>query len=637
MKQILAKAAALLAAAVLSAACCIPAAAEEESDASGLLPSGKTWGALEYSLNLRLGLDINGSQYASEENNMTVDGVVESNGSGSFYASYSMIIFEGDQTRYTLMEGYSDVKAKTPVTAETVYDWGSISKTLVWVSVMQLWEQGKLDLNADVRDYLPEGFFHNLQYDEPITMINLMNHQGGWGETTYDLSANSAAKVRSLHDALQETEPKQVFRPGTVASYSNWGAALAGYVIECITGESFCDYVHAHIFEPLGMEHTSFAPDHSDNEWVKIRREALRCYEVTSFISGARALGSRDRYIELYPAGSAVGTIGDLAKYAQAFVNDSAPLFASPETQEMLFSPSGFVADSDIPGFYHGFSHLDYAVPVFGHDGGTLGCTSQMLFDRESKIGFVALTNQCGGMPPQWEDFPLELFGEPGMPDFGGLSGRGQTTFRGYYLPNRSYQNGIGLIYTYISAVRLDQAGTLREIRDGAYLSDEDGTVVGKRTLDDGRGVIQINYGSYSEARFYVLKMLLFLGYILAAIIGFCLLRIKRRLKKCGKMQQLPGEEIISAAQIIRIISVLCLAILPAFSNFGVPKLLGTGFGLLQIVTVLCCTAAAAAAGYRLCKKEAGGKLLRSMIHIAGNAVSAAAIIVFEMYHFWNC
>ncbi|MBR4200594.1 MAG: beta-lactamase family protein [Oscillospiraceae bacterium] len=633
MKQIIAKAAALLAAACMTALCCIPASADETADC---LPSGKTWDSLATGINLRLGLDINGNQYASEENNMTVDGVIVSPESGSFYASYSMIIFEGDQTRYTVMEGYSDVKAKTPITAETVYDWGSISKTFVWVSAMQLWEQGKLDLDADIRSYLPEGFFHNLQYDDPITMKHLMNHQGGWGESTYDFSAKTPAQVRSLRDALQATEPKQVFRPGTVASYSNWGAALAGYVIECITGEEFYDYVHAHILEPLGMEHTSFAPDHSDNEWVKAQRETLCCYEVGSIISGVRALGTCDRYIELYPCGSAVGTIGDLAKYAQSLVDDSAPLFASPETQEILFSPSSFVAQSDIPSFYHGFAKIDFAVPVFGHDGGTLGCTAQMLFDRESKIGFVALTNQRGGMPPQWEDYALELFGEASLSDVGDLSSHRQKQISGYYLPNRSFQNGIWLYHTYFSAVNLDQEGTLHEIRDGAYRADVDGTILGLGTLDDGRKFIQIEVGSFTEARMYVPKMILFTGYILAALISVYLLCIKRRVKKAGKAQMLSGEAVISAGQLAKIVSFLSLIVVSGFMYFGVVRTAGVLFGILQMLCAAICTAALLTAVVRICRRN-GGSILRSGMHIAGNAIAVAVIIGFEMYHFWGC
>ena len=89
------------------------------------------------------------------------------------------IIFEG-------YYGYSDLEDEVLAEEETVYEWGSTSKLLVWVSVMQLKEQGKLDFETDIREYLPEGFLTKLQYeDETITMLNLMNHNAGFQESMY--------------------------------------------------------------------------------------------------------------------------------------------------------------------------------------------------------------------------------------------------------------------------------------------------------------------------------------------------------------------------------------------------------------------------------------------------------------------
>ena len=83
---------------------------------------------------------------------------------------------------------------------------------------------------------------------------------------------NNENEIMPLGESLQYSEPLQVFKPGTVSAYSNWGAALAGYVIECITGMKYGDYVRENIFKPLGMEHTSIMPDHKDNEWVRTQR-----------------------------------------------------------------------------------------------------------------------------------------------------------------------------------------------------------------------------------------------------------------------------------------------------------------------------------------------------------------------------
>ena len=175
--------------------------------------------------------------------------------------STAAAVFQGDEILYEAYRGCADIEAGIPADENTVYEWGSITKTLTWVSVMQLWEQGKLDLDKDIREYLPEGFFHHLSYDDKITMTDLMNHRGGWCETTHALFVDDESELRSLGDALQEIEPAQTFRPGEVTAYSNYGAAVAGYIVERISGMDYCDYVRQNIFEPLGMEHTAIGPN----------------------------------------------------------------------------------------------------------------------------------------------------------------------------------------------------------------------------------------------------------------------------------------------------------------------------------------------------------------------------------------
>lgn len=122
------------------------------------------------------------------------------------------------------------------------------AKTMIWVSALQLYEQGKLDLEADIRTYLPDGFLTKLKYDDPITMIDLMNHRGGWQEALYTIQVTDESDIMPLGEALKYSEPPQVFRPGEVEAYSNWGAALAGYIIECVSGMDYGEYLHKNIF-----------------------------------------------------------------------------------------------------------------------------------------------------------------------------------------------------------------------------------------------------------------------------------------------------------------------------------------------------------------------------------------------------
>ena len=92
-------------------------------------------------------------------------------------------------------------------------------------------------------------------------------------------------------------EPEQIYEPGTVTAYSNWGVALAAYIVECVSGMSFADYVHQNIFEPLGMEHTAIAVNLSDNTWVQEQRSELECYTIDGEL-----IEDCFYYITLYPA-----------------------------------------------------------------------------------------------------------------------------------------------------------------------------------------------------------------------------------------------------------------------------------------------------------------------------------------------
>lgn len=157
-------------------------------------------------------------------------------------SSVSVTVFDGTDDIASVIYGDANTKDNIKADKDTVYEWGSISKMLVWTSVMQLYEQGKIDLNTDVRNYLPEDFLSNLSHKEPVTMLHLMNHTAGFQETVWDVEVTDREKIISLKAALLSTAPAQIYEPGTVVSYSNWGAALAGYIVECVSGMDYADY-----------------------------------------------------------------------------------------------------------------------------------------------------------------------------------------------------------------------------------------------------------------------------------------------------------------------------------------------------------------------------------------------------------
>ena len=193
-------------------------------------------------------------------------------------AGMSVAVFDVNETIYRNSFGYMDVQNKVPVTEDTVMEWGSVSKLLVWISVMQLAEQEKIDLKADINTYLPEGFLHNRTYDLPVTMLNLMNHEAGFEESVIGMATGKEKRIITMRDYLLKFQPKQVFEPGTVCAYSNFSTTLAAYIVECVSGVPYYEYVRTNIFEPLKMNDTSICADLSDNLNVRERRMELKIY-----------------------------------------------------------------------------------------------------------------------------------------------------------------------------------------------------------------------------------------------------------------------------------------------------------------------------------------------------------------------
>ena len=300
-------------------------------------------------------------------------------------------IFDKDGTLFEGYYGYSDIANGIKVDENTVIDWGSTTKTMVWVSVMQLWEQGKIDLEKDVREYLPDGFLTNLKFDKKIRMIDLMNHRAGFQEYYTDMMLRPDQPFVSLEEALKYDQPEQVFEPDTMTAYSNWGVALAGYIVERISGESFADYVHEHIFEPLGMKDSALAPDLMDNPGVRQRRDKLVCYR-----GGTVPYGTEFYYIQLYPAGACVSTLKDFMAFASCFVKDKFPLFEKQETFEEMMKATSYYGDTDVVRNAHGLWALPYGSNTYGHGGNTQCCSSYITFDPEKQIGCVVMTNQGG-------------------------------------------------------------------------------------------------------------------------------------------------------------------------------------------------------------------------------------------------
>ena len=152
--------------------------------------------------------------------------------------------------------GYSNVAKKTKVDPKlTLFRPGSISKLFTWTALMQQVEQGKVDLNADVNKYID---FKIPPYEgKPVTVLNLMTHTPGFEEAVKNLITLGPKEV-PFDTLLKSWVPNRIYAPGTTPAYSNYGASLAGYIVQRTSGEPFDAYLEHHIFGPLGMAHSTF-------------------------------------------------------------------------------------------------------------------------------------------------------------------------------------------------------------------------------------------------------------------------------------------------------------------------------------------------------------------------------------------
>lgn len=310
----------------------------------------------------------------------------------NYTAAVSVVAIKDGESIVNKTYGWADIENKRKADTSTVFEWASISKLLVYTSVMQLVEQGKLDLETDIKEYLPEGFFKMLKYDEPITLMNLMHHNAGWeDQTVTEVYYYAENETYDLGETLRKNEPKQIYKPNSIVGYSNYGVGLAGYIVELASDQPFYEYVNQHIFEPLNMKDTTIHPTGQDHPEVIQRRG-----EVEGYTKDLKLIPENRVYVTFYPSGAAMGTAEDLAKFIAALmpVDDSNVLFAKRDTLDEMLSTSLYYDGTSIPRFAHGFVEMEYTVPTLMHEGNLKGFSSKVVFDPESKFGMVIMTNQ---------------------------------------------------------------------------------------------------------------------------------------------------------------------------------------------------------------------------------------------------
>ena len=205
--------------------------------------------------------------------------------------------------------GHADVDKRTPVDpARTLFRTGSVGKLFTWTAVMQQLEAGRLDLDRDVNDYLD--FRIPARDGQPVTLRNLMTHTPGFEEPVKRLVTDRPDRAVTPEQYVKAWTPKQIFPPGQIPAYSNYGVTLAGYILERVSGEPYDDYIDRHVFAPLGMTRSTTRQP---------LPAGLRAQMSNGYLKGS----GRAYPFELFgvsPAGSATTTAADMGRFMLAWL-----------------------------------------------------------------------------------------------------------------------------------------------------------------------------------------------------------------------------------------------------------------------------------------------------------------------------
>ncbi len=237
----------------------------------------------------------------------------------------TVAVVQGDDLTFAKGYGYADLAAGTPVDVDrTLFYFGSDGKLFTWTAVMQLVEQGRLDLHADINTYLD--FEIPATFPEPITLHHLMTHTAGFEEQLAALFEGEEADLLPLRHFLVRNRPARVYPPGEIYAYSNYGTALAGYIVTRASGERYEDTITTHLLAPLGMAHSAavqplppeLAPDLSLG------------YQVRDGVPEAREF----EWVAAAPCAAIRATAPDVARFMRAHLNGGCIL--QPETLEEM-------------------------------------------------------------------------------------------------------------------------------------------------------------------------------------------------------------------------------------------------------------------------------------------------------------
>ena len=319
-------------------------------------------------------------ELTAQDVNAWLDGVVPSSLSDAEIPGAFVTVVKDGQILTTRGYGYADIETRTPVTKDTVFRVASVSKIPVAIGALQLIDQGKLDLEADISTYVDVPI--DRQFDEPITIRNLLTHTAGFeerfkGGLTYGPDATWDLEKHVLTDP-----PAQIYAPGTTIGYSNYGINLLGYIIQEVSGLPFEQYMDEYVFGPAGMDSSTFAQPQP----AHIRANMATGYSVITEPSpGIEAMDQ--------PAGAMATSGEDAGKFMIAQLDNT---LLSPAMKELAWTVG---IDQDFEGARTGMVYFLYernGHPVRGHGGDSTQFHSDYEIYPEENTGIFVSMNATG-------------------------------------------------------------------------------------------------------------------------------------------------------------------------------------------------------------------------------------------------
>ena len=375
-----------------------------------------------------------------------------------------VVVVKRDGVVFAKGYGFADIEARKPFTADaTLVRPGSISKLFTGIAVMQLVDAGRLDLDRDVNGYIdfaiptPEG-------GAPVTLRRLLTHRAGFEEHAKGLFSRNS-EPEPLGRWLAKSLPQRLFPKGDVEAYSNYGLALAGYIVERVSGEPFASYIQRHILDPLGMNHSTFRQPLPDALAPLMAKGYRR--------SDQPPLGFFET-IAAAPAGGLSATGTDMGRFIRALMNggvlDGARILPKARLDEMM-------APSDAtPAGYLGLVFFGTKVAghdAIGHDGATMTFFSELKLFPDQGVGIFVSRDGTGEITALKDlreiPHPANGIAERFLPkapeaDAGATNSSSDAVMAGIYHWSRRAESSAARLSDLASqlVVRIDSAGNAR-------------------------------------------------------------------------------------------------------------------------------------------------------------------------------